>query len=119
MTYPPSSGPYAAYSTTQFLVGSVPWLHVLNGVYLSGSLVSSPTTAQITTSFNIIDTDQDGFISPTEYATYCNEGWTGTGQQLTSTERFNIFSSADVDGDGLLSFDEFTTLVTTVFNCAK
>lgn len=116
MTYPPASGPYAAYYTTVYQQGGVNWLHVNNGIYLSGTKIGSPTGSDYSTAFNLLDTDSDGYISISEFNAYCAAGWNGVGQTLNATQRQNIFAQVDVDVDGQLDLTEFTALTSTVYN---
>lgn len=119
MPYPPASGPYSAYYTTVYTQGGANWLHVHNGIYQNGNKITNPSSSDYTTAFNVLDTDSDGYISISEYNTYCANGWTGTGQTLNATQRANIFAQVDVDADGQLDLTEFTSLMSTVYNCAQ
>ena len=115
-SYPPMTGPYAAYSDALFYIGQTPYLHCYNGLYQGGVLIPNPTAMEYSSAFGVLDTDQDGLLSPTEFAVYVTEAWNGVGQQITSAEAQNLFAAADADGDGYLNYDEFVTLCTTTLD---
>lgn len=57
--------------------------------------------------FEVVDTDHDGMIDPQELTHL----WERTGDTLTDERLAEIFAKADTNGDGLISFDEFTALL--------
>ncbi|MFX1537589.1 MAG: EF-hand domain-containing protein [Promethearchaeota archaeon] len=59
--------------------------------------------------FKEIDTDGDGFITPTELIPFLKKlglNWS-KGEKLDIEEIDKIFMEIDTDGDGLITYDEF------------
>ena len=57
--------------------------------------------------FKVFDMDRDGFISPWEL----RHVMTNLGGELTDEEAEEMFSNADIDGDGRISFEEFVKMM--------
>ncbi|KAI9088441.1 hypothetical protein K1719_029890 [Acacia pycnantha] len=57
--------------------------------------------------FKSFDCDGNGYISAVELA----ERWQKMGQPLTIRELPEMIQEADTDGDGVISFNEFTTVM--------
>jgi Ca2+-binding EF-hand superfamily protein len=77
------------------------------------TLVSDPAAAQATVGalaeafLAIADTDHDGQVSPEEFLAFQR----GHFPDLTEADANEAFSHLDVDGDGLLSAEEFTRAI--------
>ncbi|XP_073284631.1 calmodulin-like isoform X2 [Primulina huaijiensis] len=59
--------------------------------------------------FKVFDRDQDGFISAVELRNVM----INLGERLTDEEAEQMIREADLDGDGLVSYEEFARMMTT------
>ncbi|CAN1271911.1 unnamed protein product [Linum perenne] len=57
--------------------------------------------------FRVFDKDQDGFISPNEL----RHVMVNFGERVTDEELEQMVKEADVDGDGLINFEEFVKVM--------
>ncbi|PPS06835.1 hypothetical protein GOBAR_AA13816 [Gossypium barbadense] len=57
--------------------------------------------------FKVFDRDQDGFISANEL----RQVMMNMGERLTMEEAEQMIREADLDGDGVVSFDEFARMM--------
>ncbi|CAN1285494.1 Calmodulin-2/4 (Fragment) [Linum perenne] len=62
--------------------------------------------------FRVFDKDQDGFISPSEL----RDGMLNVGERITDEELGQMVKEADIDGDGLISYDEFVQMMLASFS---
>ncbi|CAN0898506.1 Calmodulin-like protein 8 [Linum grandiflorum] len=58
--------------------------------------------------FKVFDRDQDGFISPTDLM----QVMINMGERLTEEEAEQMIREADLDGDGRVSYHDFTNMMT-------
>ena len=59
--------------------------------------------------FRVFDKDGNGFISASEL----RHVMTNLGEKLTDEEVDEMIKEADIDGDGLVNYEEFVTMMTT------
>ncbi|CAM6093132.1 unnamed protein product [Calypogeia fissa] len=57
--------------------------------------------------FSVIDKDHDGFITAIEI----HNAMTRLGQKISDEEVVNIIRQVDVDGDGMINYEEFLKLM--------
>ncbi|CAN0920439.1 Calmodulin-like protein 11 [Linum grandiflorum] len=62
--------------------------------------------------FRVFDKDQDGFISPSEL----RHGMMNVGERITDEEVEQMVKEADLDGDGLISYQEFLQMMLISFS---
>ncbi|GAA3209066.1 EF-hand domain-containing protein [Actinocorallia longicatena] len=65
------------------------------------------TEQEATEAFHVVDTNNDGMITPQELAHL----WERNGDVLGDDELLRIFAKADTDHDGLISLPEFIALL--------
>lgn len=58
--------------------------------------------------FRVFDRNGDGFISPAEL----HHVMTNLGERLSEEEVDEMIATADLDGDGLVNFEEFCIMMT-------
>ncbi|MBW8487705.1 EF-hand domain-containing protein [Actinomadura parmotrematis] len=63
---------------------------------------------QYRATFDLVDVDGDGFISPAELKNLMR----ALGQEITDTRAVEIVVEADANGDGKISLEEFADLMT-------
>eukprot|EP00913_Durusdinium_trenchii_P012235 g11488.t1 len=63
------------------------------------------TEEELIEAFKVFDRDRDGFISGGEL----RQSMTNLGERLNDTEVDEMIKEADLDGDGLINYDEFGT----------
>ncbi|KAL6142821.1 hypothetical protein ACLB2K_061097 [Fragaria x ananassa] len=61
--------------------------------------------------FKVFDKDQDGYISPNELRNVM----INLGERLTDEEAAQMIREADLDGDGLVNYEEFVTMMLLAF----
>ncbi|XP_004302046.1 PREDICTED: calmodulin-like protein 11 [Fragaria vesca subsp. vesca] len=61
--------------------------------------------------FKVFDKDQDGYISPNELRNVM----INLGERLTDEEAEQMIREADLDGDGLVNYEEFVTMMLLAF----
>ncbi|KAL6132550.1 hypothetical protein ACLB2K_064791 [Fragaria x ananassa] len=61
--------------------------------------------------FKVFDKDQDGYISPNELRNVM----INLGEKLTDEEAEQMIREADLDGDGLVNYEEFVTMMLLAF----
>ena len=59
--------------------------------------------------FRVFDDDGNGFISVSEL----RQVMTNLGERLTDEEVDQMIREADIDGDGLVNYEEFVSMMTT------
>ncbi|KMZ61583.1 Calmodulin-related protein [Zostera marina] len=64
-------------------------------------------TRELTKSFKTFDVDQNGFISPAEF----HYVMTNLGTNMTNRQMNEYVYAADIDGDGQISFDEYSKVM--------
>ncbi|KAL6146773.1 hypothetical protein ACLB2K_057450 [Fragaria x ananassa] len=62
--------------------------------------------------FKVFDKDQDGYISPNELRNVM----INLGERLTDEEAEQMIREADLDGDGLVNYEEFVTMIAAASN---
>uniref|UniRef100_A0A8C5QUR0 Parvalbumin n=1 Tax=Leptobrachium leishanense TaxID=445787 RepID=A0A8C5QUR0_9ANUR len=60
--------------------------------------------------FHILDKDRSGFIEEDELM-FILKGFSSKGRELSAKETKILLAAGDIDGDGKIGVDEFTTLV--------
>ncbi|KAL8153707.1 hypothetical protein V2J09_011467 [Rumex salicifolius] len=70
---------------------------------------SADTEEELKEAFKVFDKDQNGFISPTEL----RQVMMNLGEKLTDEEVEQMITEADLDGDGLVNYDEFVKMMTS------
>ncbi|CAF2129341.1 unnamed protein product [Rotaria magnacalcarata] len=73
---------------------------------------NSLITIELKQAFNEVDTNKDGFISPQE----ARLGITLAGQRISGSHFSRIAHMFDDNGDGKMSFEEFSTNIMRLFN---
>ncbi|XP_034237688.1 calmodulin-A-like [Thrips palmi] len=68
---------------------------------------SGDTEEDIREAFRVFDKDGNGYITATELRI----AMTNLGEKLTHSEVDEMIAEADRDGDGLISFEEFVTMM--------
>lgn len=79
-------------------------------IMMSRKLKDSDGDAELREAFRVFDKNGDGFISPTEL----QHVMTNLGEKLTEEEVDDMIREADVDGDGLVNYDEFVLIIRSV-----
>lgn len=67
----------------------------------------SEAEEELVSAFKVFDKNGDGFISPAEL----KETITSIGEKLSDDEIKTMFSQADIDGDGLIDYEEFVKMM--------
>ncbi|CAL4935605.1 unnamed protein product [Urochloa decumbens] len=70
---------------------------------MARKLKDTDSEEKLQEAFDVIDKDQDGYISATEL----RQVMTNLGEKVTDQEVEEMMREADTDGDGLVSFEEF------------
>mmetsp|Transcript_129423 Transcript_129423/g.307073 ORF Transcript_129423/g.307073 Transcript_129423/m.307073 type:complete len:151 (-) Transcript_129423:166-618(-) len=74
---------------------------------MSRKLKETDTEEELIEAFKVFDRDRDGFISGKEL----RQSMTNLGERLTDTEVDEMIREADMDGDGLINYDEFVKMM--------
>ncbi|XP_028804226.1 calmodulin-like protein 11 isoform X3 [Neltuma alba] len=64
-------------------------------------------TEELKEAFKVFDRDEDGYISASEL----RHVMTNMGERLTDEEAEQMIKEADLDGDGLVSYEEFARMM--------
>ncbi|KAG9142735.1 hypothetical protein Leryth_005496 [Lithospermum erythrorhizon] len=78
-----------------------------DGVITIVELATDNVGEELKEAFKVFDRDQDGFISAKELRNVM----TNLGERLTDEEAHQMIREADLDGDGLVSYDEFVRMM--------
>ncbi|EPS61190.1 hypothetical protein M569_13611 [Genlisea aurea] len=78
--------------------------------FLSLKIQVSDTEEELKEAFKVFDKDQNGFISPNEL----RQVMISLGEKLSDEEVEQMIKEADLDGDGLVNYDDFVKLMTAV-----
>ena len=70
--------------------------------------MNDPIENKFRADFKAMDTDQNGFISHKELRQYMAK----RGERLTDEEIDKMIRNCDIDGDGLINYEEYVTFVT-------
>ncbi|CAN6298011.1 unnamed protein product [Urochloa humidicola] len=70
---------------------------------MAHKLYNTDSEEKLREAFDVIDKDQDGYISATEL----RQVMTNLGEKVTDQEVEEMMREADTDGDGRVSFEEF------------
>ncbi|BHF84128.1 hypothetical protein SprV_0902727800 [Sparganum proliferum] len=76
--------------------------------FSSEHLTSPPDASTLRQTFDVFDRDHDGFITAAELLEVLQK----MNFQITYAEAAEMLSEADKDGDGRVTFDEFSTIMT-------
>lgn len=74
---------------------------------MSRKLKETDTEEELIEAFKVFDRDRDGFISGGEL----RASMTNLGERLNDTEVDEMIHEADLDGDGLINYDEFVRMM--------
>ncbi|KAJ8899436.1 hypothetical protein K2173_018410 [Erythroxylum novogranatense] len=73
-----------------------------------GRKLKENVTEELKEAFKVFDRNQDGFISANEL----RQVMIDLGERLTDDEAEQMIREADLDGDGLVSYEEFARMMT-------
>ncbi|XP_022247704.1 calmodulin-A-like [Limulus polyphemus] len=76
---------------------------------MSKKMKESDREEELCEAFRVFDRDGDGYISATEL----RHVMTNLGEKLTDDEVEDMIKEADLDGDGLVNYKEFVTILTS------
>ncbi|XP_035213789.1 calmodulin-A-like isoform X1 [Stegodyphus dumicola] len=76
---------------------------------MSKKLQESDSETELREAFRVFDKNGDGFISPSEL----RHVMTNLGEKLTDEEVDDMIKEADLDGDGLVNYNEFVFILTS------
>ena len=74
---------------------------------MSRKLKETDTEEELIEAFKVFDRDRDGFISGGEL----RASMTNLGERLNDAEVDEMIKEADLDGDGLINYDEFVRMM--------
>ncbi|CAM1311893.1 Uncharacterised protein g5829 [Pycnogonum litorale] len=76
---------------------------------MSKKMKDTDNEEELKEAFRVFDKNNDGFISASEL----RHVMTNLGEKLTDEEVEEMIKEADLDGDGLVNYDEFVTILTS------
>uniref|UniRef100_A0A1W7RAW9 Calglandulin n=1 Tax=Hadrurus spadix TaxID=141984 RepID=A0A1W7RAW9_9SCOR len=76
---------------------------------MSKKMKDTDSEEELKEAFRVFDKNGDGFISAMEL----RHVMTNLGEKLTDEEVEDMIKEADLDGDGLVDYDEFVTILTS------
>ncbi|KAH9729635.1 calmodulin [Citrus sinensis] len=95
--------------------GSIDFLEFLT---IMGRKMKENVSEELKEAFKVFDRDQDGFISAAEvnvhinhYTVHLRNVMMNLGERLSDEETEQMIREADLDGDGLVSFEEFARMM--------
>lgn len=76
---------------------------------MSKKMKDTDSEEELKEAFSVFDKNGDGFISANEL----RHVMTNLGEKLTDEEVEDMIKEADLDGDGLVNYEEFVTILTS------
>jgi len=76
---------------------------------MSKKMKEADSEEELREAFRVFDKNQDGFISSAEL----RHVMTNLGEKLSDEEVDDMIKEADIDGDGMVNYHEFVTILTT------
>ncbi|XP_039683274.1 calmodulin-2/4 isoform X2 [Medicago truncatula] len=88
--------------------GTIEFREFLN--LMARKLKESEAEEEFKEAFRVFDKDKDGYISPSELRSVLST----IGEKVTDEELEQMIKTADLDGDGLVDYQEFVRMMLTV-----